>query len=335
MIAVLAMALVFVSGCGDAAPEDAVPEQVAASTTPETTDDAVDEDTSLQDAIDAAGISSDLVSQLGRVAGDTGYGLRRGTPLTGDEARGFAVVQIGTCRELASGFRSLDELVASDMAGGAGEADARTMAAFLRDSFCPAVRPLDPAPGSPAPTRATHVSDGTRGLLSSVDHLDGALAPGSLAECAAATGEPFGDPRAYALPGGQLLCGDYLPGGPWDDHFINLDVVFPQPVPVDEALLAVAAILPEDLGAPSMRDGVNPPYAPAPGGCLSVVWSSPTVERVVARINPDWGTEGEANAVLYSDRPTSDGSSAPFDGTVRVAAVGFGGHNDTSGSVIC
>jgi hypothetical protein len=66
-----------------------------------------------------------------------------------------------------------------------------------------------------------------------------------------------------------------------------------------------------------------------------VVWTSPTIGAAVERISPDRDTENEAGAVLYSDRQTSDGSSAPFDGTVRVAAVGFGGHNDMSGSVTC
>jgi hypothetical protein len=132
-----------------------------------------------------------------------------------------------------------------------------------------------------------------------------------------------------------LLCGDFIRGGPWGDYFIDLDLVFPEPVPVDQALPVIASLLPADIVAPDVRDGENPPYAPAPGGCSSMVWRSPTIEAAVSRVNPDWDSSDEVSAVLYSDRQTSDGSSAPFDGTVRDAVIGIGGHNDPQGEVIC
>jgi hypothetical protein len=65
------------------------------------------------------------------------------------------------------------------------------------------------------------------------------------------------------------------------------------------------------------------------------VWTSPTIGDAVVRVKPDWSRDNSAGAVLYSDQQTSEGSSAPFDGTVRVASVGIGGHNDVSGPVIC
>jgi hypothetical protein len=299
------------------------------------TSEAPREDTSLQDAIEAAGLSSALVAELGRVAGDTGYGLTRGTPLTGDAAKSFAVVQIGTCRDLATGYRALDEVIASDVSGGAPATDARTMAAFLRDTFCPAVRPLTQPTRGAQPSGSAPPSDGTRGLMSSVDFLDATFAPGSLIDCATATGQPFGEPHAYALSGGHLLCGDFLTDGPWDPYFIHLDLVFPQPVTAEQALPVITSLLPADIRPDSTREGTNPPYSP-PGGCLSIVWSSPTLSAAVERVNSGWEGGTGASAILYSDRQTSDGSSSPFDGTVRVAAIGIGGHNvGSTDSVTC
>ncbi len=294
-------------------------------------------DSSVQDALDEAGVGAALVAQLGQVAGDTGYGLARGVPLTRDAARGFAVVQITTCREAASGYHSLDEVHASDVANGASEADAQTMVAFLRDVFCPAVRPSpEPTPGTSA-GGTTAEEDGTRGLMSSVDRLDATLTANTVAGCAAATGQPTGEPHAYRLPSGALLCGDFITDGPWDPHFVNLSVVFPQPVSTEEALAVVTSLLPPDARPGTTREGTNAPYAAVSGSCLSVLWTSTTIGDTVERVSPTWGNDPEVTAVLYSDRQTSDGSSSVFDGTVRLAAVGVGGHNvgATSGTVTC
>jgi hypothetical protein len=292
------------------------------------------EDTSLQDALTAAGVSDALVSELGRVAGVTGYGLQRAIPITGEDAIRFAFIQLETCRGLASGFRTLDEIIARDVADGAPRADAEAMADFLSSTFCPAVRPAAvPAAPSPRPGSATPPSDGTRGLMSPVDYLDATLPQGSLAECAAATGEPYGEPRAYTLPGGQLLCGSV--NDVWDRHFVGLDVVFPQPVPVDQALPVIESLLPEDIGPPDTRTGENPSWTPVRGSCLSVAWPSRAVGAAVARLSSERGSENEASAMLYSDRQTSEGASVPFDGTVRVASVGFGGHTATQGDIPC
>ncbi len=312
-----------------ARPDDGAPVAAATPTTAATSTAAEPtEDTSLQDALDEAGVSNGLVARLGVVAGDTGYGLTRGQALTGDQARGFAVLQISTCRELASGFRSLAEVIASDVAGGAPRADAETMAAFLRDTFCPGVdaRPrTDTEPTTSATPQAPHTpTDGTRGLMSSRAALDASFPAGSLADCAAATGEPLGEPHAYALPGGELLCGDFITDGPWDEHFINLEVVFPRPVTIEAALPVLTALLPADIGPATTRDGGNPPYVPVAGSCLSIAWPSVTIGASVQRLSPDWGPVSGAEAILYSDRRTSDGSSAPFDGTVRVASLSFG-----------
>jgi hypothetical protein len=98
------------------------------------------QDTSVRDYVRAAGISDQLVSQLGQVAGDTGYGLTRGVPLAFDDAQSFAVVMIDNCRELNSGTVSTEQMISRDVSDGAPVADARAMAAFLQQTFCPAVR---------------------------------------------------------------------------------------------------------------------------------------------------------------------------------------------------
>ncbi|WP_346619643.1 hypothetical protein [Blastococcus montanus] len=291
-------------------------------------------DTSLQDALSVAGVNDALVADLGRVAGASGYGLQPDMPLTGDDAIRFAVVQLDTCRELASGFRTLEEVVARDVADGASRADAQAMADFLSSTYCPAVRsPEDSALPGPGAGSATPPADGTRGLMSPVDYLDATLPAGSLTECAAATGEPYGEPRAYTLPGGQLVCGSV--NDTWDRHLIGFDVVFPQPVPVDQALPAIEALLPDDIGQPDTRPGENPSWSPIRGSCLSVAWSSPTIGAAVARLSTNFDDENAASAVLYSDRQTDEGASAPFDGTVRMASVGFGSHTEIESSINC
>ncbi|MGY1665910.1 hypothetical protein [Geodermatophilus sp. SYSU D00696] len=339
-VAALAVALVVGLVAGSGSDDDSAQASGPARSTPSETvpsNEAPGVDTSVQDALAEAGVGAALVAQLGQVAGDTGYGLTRGVPLTGDAARGFAVVQITTCREAASGYRSLDDVQASDVASGASEADARTMAVFLRDVFCPAVRPSpEPTPG--ASTRGTAAEqDGTRGLMSSADRLDATLTAGAVTDCAAATGQPTGEPHAYRLPGGELLCGDFITDGPWDPHFVGLSVVFPQPVSTDQALAVVTSLLPPDARPGTTREGTNASYAAVSGSCLSVLWTSTTIGDSVDRVNPSWGNDPEVTAVLYSDRQTSDGSSSVFDGTVRLATVGVGGHNvgATTSTVTC
>ncbi|WP_131801828.1 hypothetical protein [Klenkia soli] len=307
--------------------DDARP--AAAPTTSSATTEAPTEDTSVQDFLDEAGVPAALVTDLGRVAGSTGYGLSRGVPLAGADARSFAVVQVRTCRDMASGFRSRTEFESADVANGAGAADARALYDYLTATFCPAVDSQPSPSPAAAPTTAQDDAAGTRGLLSTDAQLSALYGPGATSECAAATGQPSGRAYAYLLPSGQLLCGDMFDGGPWDGHFIHVDVVFSSPVPEEEALAAVASILPADITAPTALAGVNPPYSP-PGSCQSVAWQSTTAGSVVTRINPGWSNPDRVSAVLYSDRQTVDGSASAYDGTVRVATVGIGGHNTNS-----
>jgi hypothetical protein len=169
------------------------------------------------------------------------------------------------CREPASGYLAAEEVIAADVANGPAESDARTLTTSVRDTFCPAVKPASHAAPTSSPSSSTPPSDRTRGLMGSVAYLDASFPAASVAACAAVVGEPFGEPRAYVLPGGQLLCGDFLPDSPWDEHFINFDVVLPAPVSVEQALPVITALLPTDIGPPDTRDGQNPPSRRCPG----------------------------------------------------------------------
>ncbi|MGY1813974.1 hypothetical protein [Blastococcus sp. SYSU D00820] len=97
------------------------------------------QDTSIRDYVRAAGVSDQLVRQLGQVAGDTGYGLTRGVPLAFEDAQSFAVVMIDNCRDLHAGTVTVQGMIDRDVSDGAPVADARAMADFLERIFCPAV----------------------------------------------------------------------------------------------------------------------------------------------------------------------------------------------------
>jgi hypothetical protein len=96
-------------------------------------------DTSIADALQVAGVSDDLVRQLGVVASETGYGLGRGDALPFDTAQNFAYMMVLTCREIASGSLTYASSQAQAVADGAAESDAARMMAFVEAEYCPVV----------------------------------------------------------------------------------------------------------------------------------------------------------------------------------------------------
>lgn len=310
------------AGCGDdgstsstAAQEPAV--SGTSSTPTRTPRPSKSADTSVQDALDEAGVSDALAQRLVVAADDAGYG---------PADTSFAALMIDTCRDVDSGYSNWNELIDQDVADGAPRRQAGTFYAFLRTQFCPAVKP---APDKPQPSGdADAAASGTRGLGTSADYLDAHWKHGDLATCRAATGAPLGEPRTYIVAPGALMCGD-VGVGVYGNTFIDLDVVFTPPVPEAAARQVAEKLLPVDATFVERRMGKNPPYANRGGSCPSLLYRSQTLAAAV-NAAADAGVDAsgpEATATFYSDRQTNYGSSTVYDGRVRTLSLGIGGFN--------
>lgn len=321
LAALLLAALTVTAGCSSDDPPASEPKSSTTPTsepTPEPSP-AVEpsEDTSIQDALDEAGIPADLKRQVVAAADAAGYGPAN---------EGFVVLMVEVCRDVESGYSDWDELVDQDAADGAPRADAQQLYDFVKTRLCPYVRA---APDAPQPSgNAAAVGDGTRGLGSSAEFLDANWKHGDTSACRAAVGAPLGDPRAYAIASGALVCGG-AGLGVYGDTFINLDVVFDPPVSEAAALKVAEKLLPADAEFVDRLMGKNPKYAARDGSCPSIVYTSQALADAVNAAADDGVDEQgpEANATLYSDRQTNYGSSSVFNGQVRTLSLSIGGHN--------
>ncbi|MFF6994741.1 hypothetical protein ACFY93_07220 [Streptomyces sp. NPDC008313] len=338
--ALVASALVTLTGCGsdDDGPRTSAAEATSSAETADAatgesagaSDDAAadaveeDDDASTLEFLKAAGIGDGLVNDLGEVGDANGYGMDADTATTLDQRRLFATTQIGTCRNVASGHRSWDGVQNSDVGGGASEEQAAAMADFLRGDFCPHVKPLKEAP-LPKQTLDGPEEDakGGRGLGSTVAWWDARYQRVTWSEaCARQTGQPMGEPLAYRIAKGVVVCADIPPAKSLKKHLISVDVVFAAPVPADRADEVVLSLLPADATTIGRSDGVNPDWSPLEGACLSNDFNSATMEKVTTGLEKD--PEPAAHAVYYSDGATDDGAVGPYTGKVKQAVLATG-----------
>lgn len=115
-----------------------------------------DGDTSIQDVLDANGVTDKTVCDLGEVTDNAGYGFgNRST--TFEERQGFAGIATDTCSEVASGFQTWDDVIDADVATGAPRSDSELLNGYLSDVYCPALSPetalVEREPGQSKPTR--------------------------------------------------------------------------------------------------------------------------------------------------------------------------------------
>jgi hypothetical protein len=89
----------------------------------------------------------------------------------------------------------------------------------------------------------------------------------------------------------MLLCLSYFEGGPLGDEVTSIDVVFTPNASPAAAKKVARRLLPTDATFSNQKMGSNPPYANRPGSCLSMLFSSPTLDD-----------DGDATATLYSDQ---------------------------------
>jgi len=61
---------------------------------------------------------------------------------------------------------------------------------------------------------------------------------------------------------------------------------------------------------------------------------SQTLATALESVNPGWGSDDMATAVLYSGRQTRDGSSSSYTGQVHQMSLGIGGHNEGADGVV-
>ena len=316
------------SACGsdDAPPStpDASSSWTEEETAAQTPQPAPEDDTSIVDFLRAAGVDDALVNRLGEVGDANGYGLGEGTETDLDQRRSLATTQVDTCRDVAVGHRSWKGVRSSDVGGGAGEEEAAAMAEFLRTEFCPHVKPLKEAP-LPEQTLGGTEQDarGGRGLGSPLSWWDARYQRVSWSRaCAAATGQPTGEPVAYRLTKDAVACASVPHAEGFKGHLVNVDVVFASPVDEARARDAALALLPTDAELGEQAEGVNPDWSPQEGGCLSVDFRTQRLKRVMAELKKD--PEPGAHALYYSDGATYDGATSPYTGTVRQMLLSTG-----------
>ncbi|MFF8860821.1 hypothetical protein ACF08B_02095 [Streptomyces sp. NPDC015139] len=305
-------------------------------TDPAPAEATIEDDTSVEDFLAAAGVDDTLVNQLGEIGDANNYGL--GTDVETDlgDRRGLAVVQVTTCRNVTVGYRTWEGIRYADEAGGATEDQAAAMAGFLRTEFCPHVTPLKEAPLPQQSLDGPSEDDrGGRGLGSPLTWWDGRYPRVSWSKaCAAQTGMPIGDPVAYRLAKDEVVCATVPPAASLKKHLISLDVVFSSPVDENRAQKAALALLPSDATATEPTEGANPDWSYLDGGCLSTNFRTATMEKLMDGLGKD--AEPWASALYYSDGSTEDGAVGDYISRVKQISLSTGADEPSaSGELTC
>ncbi|MCD2119617.1 MULTISPECIES: hypothetical protein [Rhodococcus] len=286
-------------------------------------------DGSVEDRLAAAGVSDALVCELGARADGAGYGLD-GRATTFAQRQDFALVMAQTCAEVASGYRSWEQVIEDDVAQGAPAASASRLYSYLRTAFCPQVSASEePAPAERALSSGPVDENGMRGIASTLSWYQGRFEAVPLSECTSRLGAfTFGQGYALRVDADTVLClEDYSDRGNRAEHELwSADLVFATAVAEDAALDAARQLLPEDAEEYSRVVGTN---ATGPNSCLSVDYHSERLEDhardVVSRRTSD---PGYVNIHLYSEGESDLGSSAPYTGTAQLASLSASRSND-------
>ncbi|MFD6290430.1 hypothetical protein [Streptomyces sp. NPDC060205] len=331
--ALLVAATLAVGGCGSGTPSATRTSPVAADETeseseptpPADDSDAVAaDDTSMEEALTAAGVDDALVNKLGEVGDANNYGLGVGVETGLEDRRGLAVVQIDACRNVDVGYRTWRGIRYADEANGATEEQAAAMADFLRTEFCPNVKALKEAPLPEQTLDAASKDDlGGRGLASPLTWWDARYPRVSWSKaCAAQTGMPVGDPVTYRLAKDEVVCATVPSAASLKDYLISLDIVFSSPVDEDRARRATLALLPSDASPTEPTEGTNPDWSYLGGGCLNTNYRTSTMKALTDRLDKD--AEPWASALYYTDGATEDGAVGDYTGKVKQIALSTG-----------
>ncbi|MFF1555786.1 hypothetical protein ACFVX3_32720 [Rhodococcus erythropolis] len=103
-------------------------------------------------ALERAGVTQEMVTALGIVGDETGYGISTSVPMNQEQREDFAYAIVLLCRDIGAGEMSWENSVNEDVFSGAELSDAQRLNDYARTEFCPHVRddPTTPAAGKPA-----------------------------------------------------------------------------------------------------------------------------------------------------------------------------------------
>lgn len=134
---------------GSTAPADTVSENSFSPTT------SAESDGTMRAALQRAGVTQEMVTALGIVGDETGYGISTSVPMNQEQREDFAYAIVLLCRDIGAGETSWENSVNEDVFSGAELSDAQRLNDYTRTEFCPYVRDEAPAPAAGKPAVAT------------------------------------------------------------------------------------------------------------------------------------------------------------------------------------
>ena len=164
-----------------------------------------------------------------------------------------------------------------------------------------------------------------RGMLSPSTFWDQTFDAATSSDCSMEGADIIEAQRAWRLSSGALAC-TMDPSGPaWNGHVTGVNLYFDPKVNADNALAAVASILPPDaqqIQSVIAENNVNSKYSN--GSCQYVLYSSDLLAAAVRQVSPSWtGDPHLIAASLYTDNAdSSDGSNRQYTpGAVHLGLV--------------
>jgi hypothetical protein len=284
-------------------------------------DEPTGSDTSIQDILDANGVTDQMVCDLGEVTDEAGYGLdNRNTNF--EERQGFAAVVIDTCTEVAAGFQTWDEVIDADVATGAPFSDSQRLNGYLREVFCPALT-ADSAVDQRVPGPAEE--NAARGLGSTVDWYPSRYETLPESECVARFGTWISPFFGFQFDADTVMC----TREPYRDNVVDptnwVGLALSSPVDEDAAVATALAVLPEDTRIVDRLIGTNSDPSSS-NTCVSIDAQSVSLGEIT-------GDDGYVSILLYPDRQTDLGSSDVYGGTAQQVIVSTGRGNEDSDPV--
>ncbi|ANQ75588.1 hypothetical protein [Rhodococcus qingshengii] len=131
---------------GSTAPADTVSENSFSPIT------SAGSDGSVRAALERAGVTPGMVTALGIVGDEAGYGISKSVPMNQEQREDFAYAIVLLCRDIGAGETSWENSLNEDLFSGAELSDAQRLNDYARTEFCPLVRddPTTPAAGKPS-----------------------------------------------------------------------------------------------------------------------------------------------------------------------------------------
>ncbi len=116
---------------------------------------SAESDGTVRAALERAGVTQEMVTALGIVGDETGYGISTSVPMNQKQREDYAYAIVLLCRDIGAGETSWENSVNEDVFSGAGLSDAQRLNDYARTEFCPHVRDEAPATAAGKPAVAT------------------------------------------------------------------------------------------------------------------------------------------------------------------------------------